>query len=105
LVLADNAAGASFDSSIAQSASNAASPRREFLVAPIPRGTIPLANAAAVLTIAGGQFALIVLLALLRGAHLQTSPARLLAAVVAAALLSLGAYALAEVLVYRIRQP
>lgn len=78
---------------------------RELLVAPIRRSTILLANTAAVLTIAGGQFALIIGLALARGAHFQTSPLRLVLAVVAAALLGAGVYGIAEILSYTITQP
>jgi ABC-2 type transport system permease protein len=78
---------------------------RELLVAPIRRVTIPLANIAAVLTVAMGQLALIVALVLARGGHLDTSAGRLAIAVVAAALLSIATYALAELLAYRITQP
>jgi ABC-2 type transport system permease protein len=78
---------------------------REILVAPVRRATVPFANAAAVLTVAGGQFLLIMVLALARGAHFHTSPARLAVAVLAAALLSVGTYGLAEFLVYRITNP
>ena len=78
---------------------------RELLVAPIRRVTIPLANMAAVLTVAMGQLALIVVLAAARGAHLHSSPGRLVLALAAAALLSIATYALAELLAYRITQP
>jgi ABC-2 type transport system permease protein len=78
---------------------------REILVAPTPRATVPFANAAAVLTVAAGQFVLIVGLALARGAHFHTTPARLAIALAAAGLLSLGTYGLAEWLVYTITQP
>jgi ABC-2 type transport system permease protein len=78
---------------------------RELLVAPIRRATIPLANTAAVLTVAMGQLALIVVLAIARGAHLHTSPGRLVLALAAAALLSIATYGLAELLAYRITQP
>jgi ABC-type polysaccharide/polyol phosphate export permease len=67
--------------------------------------TIPLANIAAILTVAMGQLALIVVLALARGAHFHTSPGRLAVALAAAALLSIATYALAELLAYRITQP
>ncbi len=50
---------------------------RELLVAPIRRATIPLANAAAVATVALLQVALVALLAVARGAHFHTSLARL----------------------------
>ena len=43
---------------------------RELLVAPIHRATIPLASIAAVLTVAAGQIALIVVLSVIRGARL-----------------------------------
>jgi ABC-2 type transport system permease protein len=78
---------------------------RELLVAPIRRTTIPLANIGAVLTVSLGQLGLIVVLAIARGAHLQTAPGRLALALVAAALLSTATYGLAELLAYRIRQP
>jgi ABC-2 type transport system permease protein len=78
---------------------------RELLVAPIHRAVIPLASTAAVLTVAAGQFAIIVGLALARGAHFATTPARLLTALVAAALLSAGVYGLAEFLVYTVKNP
>jgi ABC-2 type transport system permease protein len=78
---------------------------RELLVAPIHRAIIPLASTAAVLTVAAGQFAIIVGLALARGAHFATTPARLLIALLAAALLSAGVYGLAEFLVFTITKP
>ena len=78
---------------------------RELLVAPIHRAVIPLASTAVVLTVAAGQFAIIVGLALARGAHFATTPARLLTALAAAALLSAGVYGLAEFLVYTIKKP
>jgi ABC-2 type transport system permease protein len=78
---------------------------RELLVAPIHRAMIPLASTAVVLTIAAGQFAIIIGLALARGAHFATTPARLLTALTAAALLSVGVYGLAEFLVYTIKKP
>jgi ABC-2 type transport system permease protein len=78
---------------------------RELLVAPIHRAVIPLASTAVVLTVAAGQFAIIIGLALARGAHFTTSPARLMVALAAAALLSAGVYGLAEFLVYSIKKP
>jgi ABC-2 type transport system permease protein len=78
---------------------------RELLVAPIRRALIPLANVAAVLTVAAGQLALIVLLALARGADFHASFGPLLAGLAGAALLSVGTYGLAELLAYRITQP
>jgi ABC-2 type transport system permease protein len=78
---------------------------RELLVAPIRRATIPLANIAAVLTVAVGQLGLIVVLSIARGAHFHASPGRLVLALLAAALLSVGTYGLAELLAYRITQP
>jgi len=78
---------------------------RELLVAPIRRATIPIANIAAVLTIALGQLGLIVILSIARGAHFHPSPIRLILALLAAALLSVATYALAELLAYRITQP
>jgi ABC-2 type transport system permease protein len=78
---------------------------REILVAPVHRATIPFANAAAVLTVAGGQLVLILALALARGADFHTDPPRLAVAVLAAALLSVGTYGLAEILVYKITNP
>jgi ABC-2 type transport system permease protein len=78
---------------------------RELLVAPIHRSVIPLGDTAAVLTVAAGQFAIIVGLALARGAHFATTPARLLTALLAAALLTAGVYGLAEFLVFTIKKP
>jgi ABC-2 type transport system permease protein len=78
---------------------------RELLVAPIRRSIIPTANTAAVLTIGAGQFALIMVLAIARGATFHTSPLRLVAAIVAAGLLTAFVYGLAELLVYTIKQP
>jgi ABC-2 type transport system permease protein len=78
---------------------------RELLVAPISRAVIPLANTAAVLTVAAGQLAIITVLALARGAHFATTPGRLLTALLAAALLSAGIYGLAEYLVFTITKP
>ncbi|HYB28638.1 MAG TPA: ABC transporter permease [Solirubrobacteraceae bacterium] len=78
---------------------------RELLVAPIRRSMIPLANVATVLTIAMGQLALIVVLSLIRGAHLHVAPGRLALGLLAAALLSVATYGLAELLAYRITQP
>ena len=78
---------------------------RELLVAPIHRAVIPLASTAVVLTVAAAQFAVIIVLALARGAHFATTPARLLTALLAAALLSAGVYGLAEFLVFTITKP
>jgi ABC-2 type transport system permease protein len=78
---------------------------RELLVAPIRRATIPLASIAAVLTVAAGQIAMIVALALARGAHFQLSPGPALAALLAGGLLAGGTYALAEYLAYSLKQP
>jgi ABC-2 type transport system permease protein len=78
---------------------------RELLVAPIRRSVIPVANIATVLTVAMGQLALIVVLSLIRGANLHVEPGRLALGLVAAALLSIGTYGLAELLAYRITQP
>jgi ABC-2 type transport system permease protein len=78
---------------------------RELLVAPIRRATIPLASLAAVLTIAGGQIALIVGLSLLRGAHFHLAPGPALAALAAGGLLAAGTYAFAEYLAYSLKQP
>ena len=78
---------------------------RELLVAPIRRSVIPVANIATVLTVAMGQLALIVVLSLIRGAHLHVAAGRLALGLMAAALLSIATYALAELLAYRITQP
>ena len=78
---------------------------RELLVAPIRRSVIPTANIATVLTVAMGQLTLVVILSLIRGAHLHVAPGRLVLGLVAAALLSVATYGLAELLAYRIRQP
>jgi ABC-2 type transport system permease protein len=71
---------------------------REFLVAPVFRASIPLANALAVLTIASAQVALIVGLGTLRGAEFDTSATGVLWFAAAVALLSLTTYAIAEIL-------
>ena len=78
---------------------------RELLVAPIRRGLIPIANTATVVTVAMGQLTLIVVLSLIRGADLHVAPGRLALALLAAALLSVATYGLAELLAYRITQP
>jgi ABC-2 type transport system permease protein len=78
---------------------------RELLVAPVPRSTIPTANTAAVLTVGAAQLALILGLALARGATFHTTPLRTVAALSAAALLTTFVYGLAELLVYTIKQP
>jgi ABC-2 type transport system permease protein len=78
---------------------------RELLVAPIRRSLIPVANIATVLTVAMGQLVLIVVLSLIRGAHLHVGTGRLAMGLVAAALLSIATYGLAELLAYRITQP
>ena len=73
---------------------------RELLVAPIRRATIPLASIAAVLTVAAGQIALIVVLSVVRGAHFHLAVGPTLAALAAGGLLAGGTYALAEYLAY-----
>jgi ABC-2 type transport system permease protein len=78
---------------------------RELLVAPIRRSVIPLASIAAILTVASGQIALIIVLALIRGAHFHIALAPLLAALAAAGLLTAGTYGLAEYLAYTVTQP
>jgi ABC-2 type transport system permease protein len=78
---------------------------RELLVAPIRRATIPLASIAAVLTVAAGQIALIVVLSLLRGAHFHLAVGPTIAALAAGGLLAAGTYALAEYLAYSLKQP
>lgn len=69
---------------------------RELLVAPVRRGLIPLADAFGVATIASIQVSLIVVLAIVRDAAFDSSPARALAFVAATLLLSLTTYGLAE---------
>jgi ABC-2 type transport system permease protein len=78
---------------------------RELLVAPIRRATIPIASIAAVLTVATGQIALIVVLSLLRGARFHFAPGPTVAALAAGGLLAGGTYALAEYLAYSLKQP
>jgi ABC-2 type transport system permease protein len=78
---------------------------RELLVAPIRRATIPLASIAAVLTVAAGQIALIVVLSAVRGAHFHLAPGPALAGLAAGGLLAGGTYALAEYLAYSLKQP
>jgi ABC-2 type transport system permease protein len=75
---------------------------RDFLVAPIRRTTIPVANALGVLTITWVQVGIIVALAAAYGAELDTSLARFGWFVVAVTLLSAGSYGLAEALAYRV---
>lgn len=71
---------------------------REFLVAPVRRAAIPLANALAVLTIALVQVGLIVGLGVARGAHFDTSAGGVVWFLAAASLLLLTIYGVAEVL-------
>jgi ABC-2 type transport system permease protein len=78
---------------------------RELLVAPIRRATIPLASIAAVLTVAGGQIALIVVLSVVRGAHFHVALGPTLAGLAGGGLLAGGTYALAELLAYSLKQP
>lgn len=78
---------------------------RELLVAPIRRATIPLASIAAILTVGAGQVVLIIVLALIRGAHFHASIGPLVAGLAAAALLTAGTYGLAEYLAYTVTQP
>jgi len=75
---------------------------REFLVAPVPRAAIPLANALAVLTIALVQVVVVLTLAVVRGADFHTSSAGVAWFLAATVLLSLGTYGIAEVLALRI---
>jgi ABC-2 type transport system permease protein len=75
---------------------------RELLVAPVRRAAIPLANAAAVLTITFVQVAIIVWLGALRGADFSTSVTRLPWFLIATALLCLTIYGLAETLALKI---
>jgi ABC-2 type transport system permease protein len=75
---------------------------RELVVAPIGRSAVTLANALGVLTIALAQVALILVLAITRGAELRTSASGVAWFVTAAALLTLTAYGVAEVLALRI---
>lgn len=75
---------------------------RELLVAPVRRSLIPLANSMAVLTVALAQVAVILGLAVLRGAELDTSAGGIGWLVGAAALLTLGMYGIAETLALRI---
>jgi ABC-2 type transport system permease protein len=78
---------------------------RELLVAPIRRSIIPLASIAAILTVAAGQVALIVVLAVIRGAEFHVALVPFVAALAAAGLLTAGTYGLAEYLAYSITQP
>jgi ABC-2 type transport system permease protein len=75
---------------------------RDFLVAPIPRRTIPLANALGVLTISWVEVGIIIGLAAAYGAQLDTSPTRFGWLLGGVTLLSLGTYGLAEMLAYRV---
>jgi ABC-2 type transport system permease protein len=71
---------------------------RELLAAPVPRSAIPLANAAAVLTIAIAQTGIIAGLGLARGADFEFPVDGVLWFLAAAALLSLATYGMAEAL-------
>ena len=71
---------------------------RELMAAPIPRASIPIGNALAVLTIALVQVALIIGLAELRGAEFTTSFVGVLLFIGAASFLSLITYGIAETL-------
>jgi ABC-2 type transport system permease protein len=71
---------------------------REFLVAPVRRATIPIANALGVLTIALVQVGIILGLAIAVGADFHTSAAGMGWFVAAAVFLSLGTYGIAEIL-------
>jgi ABC-2 type transport system permease protein len=75
---------------------------RDFLVAPIQRRTIPLANALGVLTVSWVQVAIIIGLAAANGAQLDTSAGRAVFLLGAVTLLGLGTYGLAEALAYRV---
>ena len=77
---------------------------REFLVAPVQRALIPLANAMAVLTIALTQTAIIIGLGVARGANLDTSPAGIVWFLAATILLTLTTYGLAEVLALTLKR-
>jgi ABC-2 type transport system permease protein len=77
---------------------------RELVVAPVARSAITIANALGVLTIALAQVALIVSLAVARGAEFHTSPSGLAWFVAAASLLTLTIYGVAEILALRIRR-
>ncbi len=71
---------------------------RELMAAPIPRASIPIGNALAVLSIALVQVALIIGLAELRGAEFATSFVGVLLFIGAASFLSLITYGVAETL-------
>lgn len=71
---------------------------RELLAAPIPRPTIPVANALAIWALALFQAAVLFSLAYARGADFDTSAAGVLWLFGAVTLLAIGVYGLAEVL-------
>jgi len=75
---------------------------RDFLVAPVRRTTIPIANALGVLTISWVQVAIIIALAAAAGGELDTTPTRSVWLVAGVTLLGLGTYGLAEALAYRV---
>lgn len=77
---------------------------RELVVAPVGRGVVTIANAFGVLTIALVQVALLVGLAVARGAELRTSITGMAWFVAAAGLLTLTMYGVAEVLAQRVRR-
>jgi ABC-2 type transport system permease protein len=74
---------------------------RDFLVSPVRRATIPIANALAILTIALIEVGLIVALAIARGADFHTSATGVAWFLGAVSLLSLGTYGIAEILALR----
>jgi ABC-2 type transport system permease protein len=75
---------------------------RELVVAPIARSAITIANALGVLTIALVQVAVIIVLAVARGAEFRTSASGLVWFLAAVALLTLTVYGVAEVLALRV---
>jgi ABC-2 type transport system permease protein len=78
---------------------------RELLAAPAPRWLVPAGNVLATLTVTALQVAVLILVAVVRGATLHTSIGGVLWFVGAAVLLASTMAAIAEVLVYRTHSP
>jgi ABC-2 type transport system permease protein len=76
--------------------------QRELLAAPVPRGLLVLGNLAVVLVVAGFQVAVLIAVALLRGAHFHATATGVAWFVPAAILFAVFMYGTAETLASRI---
>jgi ABC-2 type transport system permease protein len=76
--------------------------QRELLAAPIPRQLLVLGNLAVTLALAALQVGAVIVAALARGIHFQTSVAGLAWFIAAACLLAVGMYGVAEILAARV---